>query len=80
MEDKNSVKFIGRSGLLYTNENGETFCVYSETLPLEKSTMILYSNEIKPLDCNRELSDNDRETIISKNLELTKHVEWQIKE
>ena len=66
--------------MLYTNEYGETFCVYSETLPLEKSTMILYSNEIKPLGCNRELSDNDREAIISKILELTKNVEWQIKE
>jgi len=78
MEDKNSVKFIGRSGLLYTDENSETFCVYTETLPSEKSTMVLYSNEIKSLG-GRELTDNDRETIISKILELTKHVEWQIK-
>jgi len=80
MEDKNSVKFIGSSGLLYTNENGETFCVYTETLPLEKSAMVLYSKEIKPLGCNRELTDNDRETIISKILELTKYIKWQIKE
>ena len=79
MEDKNLVKFIGSSGLLYTDESGETFCVYTETLPSEKSAMVLYSNEIKPLGCDRELADNERETIISKILELTKHVEWQIK-
>ena len=80
MEDKNSVKFIGRSGLLYTDENGKTFCVYTETLPMRQFDMVLYSREIKPLGCNRELSDNDREMIISKILELTKHINWQIKE
>ena len=80
MEDKNSVKFIGRSGLLYTNENGETFCVYTETLPMRQFDMVLYPREIKPLGCNRELSVNDRENIISKICELTKHINWQIKE
>ena len=80
MEDKNSVKFIGRSGLLYTNENSETFCVYTETLPMRQLDMVLYSKEIKPLGCNRELSDNDREMIISEILELTKQINWQIKE
>jgi hypothetical protein len=76
--DKNSVKFVGREGLLYTDENGETFCVYTEMVPLKKSEMVLFANEIKPIGCNRELSNNERETIISKIVELTKDIEWQI--
>jgi hypothetical protein len=80
MNNRNSVNFVGHSGLLFTDENGETFCVYTETLRTGKSDMVLYSNDIKPLGCNRELTDNDREKIISKILELTKYVEWQIKE
>jgi len=77
MDDKNSVKFVGHSGLIFTDENGEAYCIYSKTLPL--GNMVLHSKEIKPLNGNRELSDEDREIIVSKILELTKHIKWQIK-
>jgi len=80
MEDKNSVKFIGRSGLLYTDEDGKTFCVYTETLPFGKSGMVLHSKEIKQLSSNSDLTENDREKVILKILELTKHINWQIKQ
>ena len=78
MEDKNSVKFAGSSGLLYTDDDGETFCVYTETLPRGMYDMVLYANEIKALGSNRDLTKKDRELIISKILELTKHIKWQI--
>ena len=76
MNDKNSVKFIGEAGLLFTDEDGVTFCVYTKALPFGKS--VLYSKDIIQLGNNRELTDNDREMIISKILELTKHIQWQI--
>jgi hypothetical protein len=80
MENKCSVEFIGRTGLLFTNENGERFCVYCRTLPEGKFDKVLYSKDIRPIDCDRELTDNERETIISKILELTKKIKWKINE
>ena len=77
MEDKNLVRFLGRRGLLFTDENGVTFCVYSKAL--SSKDMVLYTKDIRPIGSDRELNDNDKETIISKILELTKYINWQIK-
>ena len=79
MEDKNSVKFIGRRGLVFTDEDGVRYCVYIKTLSSGEYDMVLYSKDIRPLDIERKLNDNERETIISKILELTKDINWQIK-
>ena len=79
MSEENSVKFIGNSGLLYTDENSETFCVYTETLPYKKSCMVMYAKDIMPLYSNRELTENERETIVEKILELTQEINWQFR-
>jgi len=79
MEDKNSVKFIGRRGLIFTDEDGIRFCVHIKTLSSGEYDMVLYSKDIRPLDIDRKLNDNERETIVSKILELTKDIKWQIK-
>jgi hypothetical protein len=76
MDERNSVKFIENAGLLFTDEDGVTFCAYTETLPSGNS--VLYSKEITQLGSNRELTDNDREKIISKILGLTQYIKWQI--
>ena len=78
MGDKSSVKFIGNSGLLFTDEDGVTFFVYTETTSLENYDRILYSKDINP-NCNQELTDNDKKRIVSKILELTKDIKWKIK-
>jgi hypothetical protein len=78
MNDKNSVKFTGDAGLLFTDEKGVIFCVYTQTLPFGQSDMVLYSKEIRRIGSKRELTDNEREMIISKILELTPHIKWQI--
>jgi hypothetical protein len=78
MSVKNSVKFIGGSELLFTDEKGKSFLVNIQILPIGEYDMVLFTREIQPLVGNRELTDNDREIIISKILELTKDIKWQI--
>ena len=80
MENKNSVKFIGRRGLIFTDEDGVRYCVYIKTLSSGEYDMALYSKDIRPLDIERKLNKTEGETIISKILELTKDINWQIKE
>ena len=50
MEDKNSIKFIGRRGLVFTDENGVRYCVYIKTLSSGEYDMALYSKDIRALD------------------------------
>jgi len=60
MENKSSVEFIGRTGLLFTNEDGERFCVYCKTISSEYYEKILYAQDIKPIGCDREINDNEK--------------------
>jgi hypothetical protein len=80
MEDRNSVKFIGKIGLLYTNEDGETFCVYTKTLSSGQYEKVLYAKDIRKIGCERELNDNEKEVVVSNILGLTKDVKWLIKD
>ena len=77
MDGKSSVKFVGNSGLTYTDEDGVEYFVLIRTISSENYDRILYSKDLKSR-CRKELSDSDRKKIISKILELTKDIKWQV--
>ena len=78
MKGKSSVKFVENAGLTFTDEDGVEYFVLIKTISSEEYDKILYSKDIKPR-CRKELSDSDREKIISKILELTKDIKWQVR-
>jgi hypothetical protein len=77
MNDKSSVKFVGNSGLTFIDEDGVEYFVLIRTTSSENYDRILYSKDLKS-KCRKELTDSDRENIISKILELNKEIKWQI--
>ena len=63
MFEKNSVVFAGEEGLFFTDENGETF--FAECQKLSSNEWVLFSRSIRRI-CISELTDEEREIIISK--------------
>ena len=78
MFDKNSVMWAGSAGLIFTDENGNSFLIDSQKLSLGENEVILFSKRIKRFGCNKEITDKEREIIISKVLELTQDINWKI--
>ena len=78
MRDKNSVIFTG-TGLLFTDENGNIFLISCHNLMASEYDMVLFSKGIRQIGCKKELSDSDREEIISKIVELTPQTKLLIK-
>ena len=77
LTDKNSVLFTG-TGLLFTDENGEGFLVNCHNHLRSEYDKVLYSRGIKKLGCKKKLSDDDKERIIAKIIELTPQIKWLI--
>ena len=80
MSGRNSVKITGGSELLYKDENGKSFLVKIQVLPNGEYDMALFTREIQPMFSNEKLTETDREKIISKILELSPDIKWQIQE
>ena len=78
MNDRNSIKFPDASELLFTDENGKSFLANIQVLSIGEYDMVLFSNKIKRFCPDKELSAEEREIIISKILELTPDIRWQI--
>ena len=78
MSDRNTVKIVGRSELLYKDENGKSFLAKIQVLPNGEYDMALFTREIQPMYSNEKLTETDREIIISKILELSPDIKWQI--
>jgi len=78
MRDKNSVIVIG-TGLLFTDENGKIFLISCHNLMSSEYDKVLFSKGIRQIGCKNELSDSDREKIISKIVELTPQTKLLIK-
>ena len=64
MFKKNSVVFAGEEGLFFTDENGET--LFAKCQKLSSDEWVLFSSSIKRICCITELTDEEREIIISK--------------
>ena len=68
--------FLGRYGLLFTDENGIRYSVLIEKAGED---ITLFREGIKPIESNRELNDKEIEIIISKILSLKPKFQWQVK-
>jgi hypothetical protein len=66
----------GETGLIVTDENGKSFLVDSPKV--SSGERILFSSRIKRLDCKTDITNEEREKIISKLLELAPEIKWQI--
>jgi hypothetical protein len=66
----------GETGLVVTDENGKSFLV--DCPKLSSGERVLFSSRIQRLYCKTEITDEEREKIISKVLELTPEIKWQI--
>ena len=76
MNDKSSITFLGRYGMLFTDEDA---VVYSVNIEKIGDTIILYHEGIKAINKHKILNDKDIEIIISKILSLQPNFEWEVK-
>jgi len=76
MGKKNSVMFIGKYGLLYTDEEG---IMYTVLIDRQGSKGKFKKKDILALNKRKQLMVSDIELIVSKILSLTPEVEWEVK-
>jgi hypothetical protein len=74
--DNSSITYVGRYGLLFTDEDGTIYNVHIETFG---NGGRLLKSGIEAINGNKRLNDNDREMIVSKILSLTPDIKWEIK-
>ena len=75
MVEKSSVMFVGRYGLIFTDEDGIMYNVHIEK---NEDTGTLLKQGIKALNKDKLLTNKDIEMIISKVLSLTPEIKWEI--
>jgi len=75
MVEKSSVMFVGRYGLVFTDEDGIMYNVHIEK---NEDTGTLLKQGIKALNKDKLLTNKDIEMIISKVLSLTPEIKWEI--
>jgi len=75
MHEKNTIICTG-SGLLFTDESGNSFLI--DCPKLASGERILFSSRIKRIGPDKEMSEKEREIIVSKVLELTPETKWRI--
>jgi len=75
MGKKNTVMFIGRYGLLYTDAEGMIYNIHIDRI---RDTGTLLRNGITPINRYKRLTAEDADRIIDKVLELTPEVKWEI--
>ena len=70
--------WAGHTELVFTDENNNSFLVDSQKLSLGENKRILFSNRIRRFGCNKDITAEEREIIVSKVLTLTPEIKWQI--
>ena len=75
MVEKSSVMFVGRYGLIFTDEEGVMYNVHCEKT---ENTGTLLKQGIKAINKDKWLTNEDVEMIISKILSITPEIEWEI--
>ena len=76
--NKCTIHFTGRAGILFTDENGIQYDIDTEMLASKKYDIALSKRSIKPVAENLKLSDNDKDIIVSKILEFTPGIKWLV--
>jgi len=76
MVEKSSVMFVGRYGLIFTDEDG---VMYNVHIDKNVNTGTLLKKGIKAINKDKWLTDEDVEMIISKILSITPEIKWEIK-
>ena len=70
--------FTGRSDLIFTDGDGIEYMVNTETFSSGMHDMVLFSKRIKTIEGDKKLNKKERETIVSKILNLTPEIKWLI--
>ena len=76
MVKKSSVMFVGRYGLIFTDEDGIMYNVHIEK---NENTGTLLKQGIKAINKEKLLTSEHIEMIISKILSITPEIKWEIK-
>ena len=76
VNDKSSIMFIGRYGLMFTDEDGIRYSVHTENTG---DGINLLKEGIVSINSNKVLNVQDRERIVSKILSLKPEIKWQVK-
>ena len=75
MNDKSSITFLGRYGMLFTDEDAVIYSVIIEKIG---DTVMLFKGGIKAINRHKILTDKDIEIIVAKILSLQPDVKWRI--
>jgi len=78
MNNNCSIKFLGRSGILFKDEKGIRYRINSEMLACKKYDMVIFTKDIKPLNKKIKLNDEDKKVILSKLFDMTKGIKWLV--
>ncbi len=73
-----NIQVSGRAGILFTDDDGTTYKVGTEMLMSKRYDMVLYSNDIEPIDSDIKLTNKEKEIIVSKIVNFTKGIKWLI--
>jgi len=75
MVEKSTVMFVGKYGLIFTDEDG---VMYNVHIDRHGSDGTLLKNGISSFNKNKLLTDTDIEIIVSKILSLTPEIKWEV--
>ena len=75
MVEKKSIMFVGRYGLVFTDEDGVMYNVHIDRYGNEGT---LLKKGISSINKYKLLTDTDIEIIVSKILNLTPEIKWEI--
>ena len=75
MVEKNSVMFVGKYGIMFTDEDG---IMYNVHIDRHGSDGTLFKKGISAFNNNKLLTDADIEMIVSKILSLTPDIKWEV--
>jgi len=74
-DNKVSILFTGRNGMLFTDENGIEYNLHTER---DGDTLVLSREKIKAVDSNHTLDYKEREEIVSKILKFMSGIKWRV--
>ena len=76
MTEKNSIMFVGKYGMLFTDED---CTMYNVHIDREGNEGTLLRKGIVAINENKPVTEQNVEQIISKILSLTPDIKWEIK-
>ena len=77
MADNNEVLFIG-TGAIFIGENSKKFLIDTQILSHSENERVLFFNKVRRFGCKTVLTDKERELVVSKVVELTTEIKWQV--